>query len=220
MEGLSINARRQGIDKIRTMYIRQSVIQLQSLIPEFRIGHETVYYPCDLVIDGHASKGVKPPESLIRDMWICRVGGREADANPHSTTNPPVESRKCDRYPVKPMEWADRHDIIEGRVAVNGGSGVSCIDPGSYTFYVYPEIFDCYVLSVFWDGLKLDFKDNEETPFNEMMADAVALFVQGRLARVVDHDLSMFGSYMAEFQKAKNTLYIDCRQKAMARRAA
>lgn len=183
--------------------IRQAVIHLQSLIPAFRFNHETVYHGSDFVTDGFASRGVKPPESLIQEVHIFK-------------TLPKIG--KVERYPTQVIDWERRYELVHNQVAVNGGTGYICVDNQGYTFYAFPEIFDGWGVSIFWDGLKLDFKDDEETPFTEMMADAVHLFVRARISREVNHNLPEYESYMKEFQSRKPALFVDAKAMATGKR--
>jgi hypothetical protein len=90
--------------------------------------------------------------------------------------------------------------MIRGEEPVNDGNCRIAIDPLGYTFFVYPEVTEGWVLSLTWDGLKLDFQDGEETPFTEEAAGAVAEYVKAKIAREVDRDIGLHDSYMRSFQ--------------------
>lgn len=124
---LGVNKARHGISEYRSALIRQGVIQIQGLIDEFRVGHETIYHPSDLVVEGYASRGVKPPEAVLRDVWLVAL---------HS------DGKSCYRYPVEQVDWKDRFALINGNASLNSGKALFAIDPQGYKFYIYPEVKD------------------------------------------------------------------------------
>lgn len=184
---LTVDSDRSGVETYRLAQIRQGVIQLQTLIDGYRLNHETVYDPSDFVTEGHASRGVKPPQSANIEVSYCKL---VEDSNGVKRTH---------RHPTKPFDWSERFKLIHGRVAVNDGHALVSIDRQGYTFYIYPEVFDGFLVSMHWDGLKLDFKDDEETPFDEAAAGAVAEFVKGQIEREVNRDIAMHDSHMKTY---------------------
>ncbi len=159
-----------------TRLTRQAVIDLQDFIPVYRKQHETLYQPFDFVTEGVASRAVMPPFAQFRDAWL-------------------VNSETGVRYPLKEMDWEQRFEMTTGRVDLLDSNGLICIDRAAYTFYVYPEVTDGLVFSVFWDGLKSEFDDAEEVPFCEGAVEAAADFVKGKLARDIEHDTTLYESY-------------------------
>ena len=180
-----------GVENLRLLYIRQAVMQLQGAIDQYRVNHETVYQPQDFVTEGAASRFVKPPQSVIRNVFLYKTctDARTGDA-------------QAVRWDTDPWPWSDRFALVKGTVAVNNNRGRICIDPQGYTGYVYPEVFDCWLMSIHWDGLKLEFQDQDETPFDEATAGAVALFVKAHMkTEVQDREgLPMFQELMKEFR--------------------
>jgi hypothetical protein len=182
--------------------IRQGVRDIQFHIPAYRNGHETVYLPSDFVSEGKASRAVLPPQAAMRDCWVF---------NDTSKT----------RHPVVQFDWSRRFELVNGRVALNDNQARLTIDPHAYTFYLYPELTEGWLLSVFWDSLnengKQDFQDQELVPFDDGAADAVAEYVQGHLRRTVDKDLSAFGSYFdprnGSYVGKRRNLYLESKRR-------
>lgn len=227
---ITVDAKRGGLGAYRPAILRQAVIDIQRGIDEYRINHETVYQPQDLVEEGQCSHGVKPPQSVIRDVQLIRIAtdlsGKPLDTVPSPqnywmawpTVQGPTLAANiggpfCFRYPTEPWPWADRQALINGRIPVNSGIAKFCVDPQGYKFYIYPRVYDGWLLSMWWDGLKLDFQDEDHTPFDEAMAGAVALFVKAHISREVDKDLPMYESYMKSYLLAKQGLYVSAREK-------
>lgn len=187
----------------RDVFIRQGAKRLQDTIDEYRNGHETIYQPSDLVEEGNASRGVKPPESAIRDVWLAKICDADANGN-----------QGCTRFPVDVMSWQDRFAMVNGTIPLNDNRGKFCIDPQAYTFYVYPRVFDCWLLSMFWDGLKLDFQDHELTPFTEAAASAVSYWVKRMIKLEVDNDIAKSREYHGLFREAVPLLYVNQKEKS------
>ena len=197
---------RSGIDAYRTGLIRTAVIKLQNIIPTYRNGHETVYLPQDLVTEGRASLGVKVPGAAVEDAYLCATESRGGSGKVG-----------CVRFPLIPFEWENRFQLINGEIQYGGDYGYIAMDPRGYKFYVWPECFDGWMLSLFWSGLKLDFKDDELTPFDEDMVLAVADFVKGYIAREVERDIPMHDSYIRSYEGAKPLLFANAREKSAIR---
>ena len=196
-----------------TGLMRQAIIDLQNYIPNNRKGHETVYYPQDFTTEGLASKGTLPPQAALQDAWLFRLqtdrrtkrlwdddpGVDEPlvyhpneqlirEVKPQPPTGPA-------RYPLKEFGWEKRFELVNGMVALNDNQGRICVDPYCHQFYVYPEVTEGFLMSLFWDGTKLDYKDDELVPFTEQTAGAVAAFVRGMIARDIDKDMAAYASY-------------------------
>jgi len=191
----------------RDKFIRDGVIKVQSIIPEFTVNHETLYRPEDLVVEGMASKGIKPPQSAINDAYLVKITTTDSDGN--ELANPAVS-----RFPLMQVAWADRFALVKGAPCVNDGIGCIAIDPKGYQFYVFPEVFDCWLLSMFWDGLKLDFKEDELTPFTEEMAGTVAHYVRAEIAREISKNMDEYRSFRQSFNEDKTLLFVNAREKA------
>lgn len=70
---MTVDSDRAGTEAYVRAIIRQGTINVQQSIDEYRINHETVYQPQDLVREGRASKGVKPPQSVIKDVQLIKI---------------------------------------------------------------------------------------------------------------------------------------------------
>jgi hypothetical protein len=187
-ENITVNASRQNVQTFVTNTLRAAVISLQDYIPAYRKGHETVYHASDFVTEGYASKAVLPPQAQVQDAFLIDTS--------------------CDkRFPLAAFPWKDRFNLVNNHTSVNDGHGRIAIDPYAYTYFVYPEVKDCWVVSVNWDGLKLEFEDDEATPFDEPMALVVAEFIQAKIAREVNRDVALHNSYMQSFERGRRDLY-------------
>ncbi len=200
-------ARRKGsgFEDFRPAIIRQGVIRLQHLIEQYRVGHETVYQPQDFVLEGRASRGVKPPQSVVEDAFLYQT-----------CRDPNTGISKASRFVVERWAWKDRYALTQGLVASNNSKAKLCFDPQGYTFYVYPFVADEWLFGLRWNGLKLDFNDLDETPFNEATAGAVAYFAMAESVRGVQQEagLALKADYMRDFGMAAQQLFLAERDKS------
>lgn len=176
--------------------IRQAVIELQEYIPVYREGHETIFNADDVSQEGGASVGMMPDQAEIQDIYFVTVG------------NP------CVRGPVFLYNWGNRYDLVCGNPRSTGSNSFIAIDPQSKQFMVYPKLDDSHYLSMFWDGTKLEFEDEDETPFDEGMVGAVADYLQAELARRAPvRDFKLAQTYMATYASKRTQLYLKGRNR-------
>ena len=197
-ELLPIEARRKGVGNTGTSYFtrlkRQAVLDLQGAIPGYCINHETIYYQDDMVREGLACRLVKPPQSALRSIWLFKV----------------VEGEDTVRRKAIPYPWEKRFDLVNGQVPTNDGYARYAVDPAGYTVYVYPMIDgEPWMVSLFWDGQKLDFQDDEQVPFPERAALAVSYFVKANTSIEVEDGIQNSVFYKQAYADEKTKLYLD-----------
>lgn len=194
---LPIEAQRVGVGDSASDYltslIRQAVIDLQGIIPSFVVNHETIYYPQDMVREGLAMKLTKPPQSALRQVLVFQIDS----------------TGKLFLFEAVPFPWEKRRHLFNGEVDVNDGKARYCIDPSGHTMHVCPMPEDNWMVSLIWDGKKLDFQDEEQVPFTERSALAVSYFVKAHTAPEVEDAPSQGAYWRDQYEKIKPKLYID-----------
>ena len=239
-EMLTIDAARSGTGTFVTEMIRQACLEIQSFVPCYRQWHETLYYSCDFALDGHASKGTKPPGAQIIQMFHISM-----KQGPH-----------CIRRIMESHPWQDRFELVHGSLVLNtpgsadfyagglnswnppGSPGFwnegyyparysltmdgkiaqnnrpkYCIDPEGYNFWVYPQVTGSRLVSMWWNGPKMNFQAAEYVPFDEPMALAVAEYVKAKISREINHDVESHDSYMKSYMLTRTRLYIDWKER-------
>jgi hypothetical protein len=164
--------------------IRQAVGDLQRYVPAYTVGHESIFTPDDLSIEGSAHIGSIPATEMsaaIRMMYSVREG------------------HTCCRRPYQPYPggWANRFDLTCAN-AMSASQGQVVIDPYGKTFMISPIIEDGFELDVWWDGIKIDFLDAETVPFDEQAANAVALYCKAHIEREVKQSTDGFLLFMGK----------------------
>ena len=192
--------RRHGIQTLIDRLMRAAVADLQRLIPYYQTDHVDLVSAATLTARGYCSAGVFP-EGEVNAVRVIKLNGATPDyANFRELTELP---------------WASRWDAIAGSLAYPT-SGI-LIDPRVREYLVLPALTSTEVLEISWLGIKRDFADAEETPFDEDEADAVADYVKARIARQIDNDLQMAGSYENSYRSARKALYLRYQGRAYIR---
>lgn len=187
-----------GDPNFLTNQLRYAVIQIQQLIPFYTHGHETVYGAQDLVTEGLASVGALPQTEQGRplDAYYKRTG------------------RQCVSQPLQPYSWGNRYDLVCGNPRITNSQFFIAIDPWGQQFTVFPMVSNNHQISLTWQGVKEAFNVDDATPFGYDVVECVGLFVKAKIARLVDHDLAEYGSYMAEYVRRRSLLYADSRERS------
>jgi len=175
IEFLTVDGTRVGQTTFRDNLIRQAVIDIQSTVPFFRVGHSSTLGPDDVVVEQEASRGTLPEECQITRAWHVATG------------------YGCSRSPVSSYDWANRYDLIAG--AMTPGQYAIAINRDG-AFYFWPVLEDGYNIVLEWDGLKLEFADTDAVPFTEEMARVASYFVKSHFAATVDNNVTMSKFYM------------------------
>lgn len=198
---LPVDNERIGIATGTPNYLEQqllyAVIQLQQAIEFYQQGHETVYGVADLVVEGNASVGSLPATEQCRPLE-ARLG---------------LVTDECLSYPYGVYPWTSRLDLVCGFPRIQRGQLFMAIDPQAKQFTVYPTVLVGNQIVLKWDGVKTSFLDADVVPFDKDCVEAVGLFVKAKIARLVDHDLNEFASYISDWQRRKLLLFADSRKR-------
>ena len=185
----------QGDDgQLLERYIKLAVIDLQKFVPVYTLNRETVYLPSDFVIEMHASHSVLPPNARLRDVWLFDTNNNR-------------------RFPVTEFPWERRFEMVNGHMNLSDHNGRLALDPYGDTFYIYPMVQEGWLVSVYWDGLKSEFRDDEETPFDTLAVAAAADFVQAELSRVVKNDLQISNSYAMSYAMKRRDCFLNATER-------
>jgi tartrate-resistant acid phosphatase type 5 len=192
---LPVDNERIGIATGNVNYVSQQILHavrdIQELVPFYRSGHETIYGPDDLVLEGVSSVGSLPQTDQCRplDAYYKKTG------------------TQCVSQPLTTYSWGNRYDLVCGNPRVTNCQFFIAIDPWAKQFMTFPSVTTQHQVSLFWEGIKTSFEDDEETPFDLGVIEAVGLFVKSKIARLVDHDLNESMNYMGEYSRKRALLY-------------
>ena len=196
---LTVDAQRLSLNNYIEALIKRAVLDLQRYITCLREGHETTYAADDLDTVANASSGTMPDNAEFRSAWYVTTG-----------TN-------CCRQPLVlyPGGWANRHDLICQHAGVTNCQYYIVINPQATEFIVFPLVESDREVQVTWDGVKLDFDDEDELPvvYDDTVVNAVGLYVKAHLARETRNDATAFVLYMGtERQMPPGTYFYERRE--------
>jgi hypothetical protein len=205
--------------------IRQAALDLANFIPEFCKNHETLYYNQDFAEDSEASVGALPPLAAVESAWYCNMD-------------------RLQRFPVMQVPWERRFELTEKRrdpfnyrseffvatatsiaageiiALLNGQTrpqriGLMAVSPKHDQFYLFPKIKCEWIFSLFWDGQKLDYRDDEHVPFEEEAAQAVAWWVQAQFANYIERDAQRGQVFMLQYTNKRSNIYTRTKEKGL-----
>ena len=192
---------RAGNELALAGWIKSALSDLQDKVDALTVGHETIYRESDMVQDGCCSRGVFPSGLIqMNDVWVIRGGDVDAGEEADDASA---------RWPVLTEEWGRRMEFIHGTDGFFDSARL-IPDPQGITFYMWPALSEAerYFLSVHWNGKKLEFSDDEETPFDDDVAAAVAEWVLAHSRRSVEGDLQAYASHMQSYGLRRRDLYV------------
>lgn len=189
----------QGDDgQFLTRLIKLAAIDLQRNVRVYTLNQEEDMQPSDFTADGYASVGTLPAGARVREVWLLETQTDYSSSTENSGDSGEGATTKVVWYPVRETSWDARHALANNAMGINDNNGRIALSPdGSGQFYVFPQVTDTNsrVLKLFWDGLKTEFADNDQTSFDTLAVEAAAEYVKGRLAREVQNDLALYNSY-------------------------
>jgi len=95
-------------------------------------------------------------------------------------------------------------------VAAENTQPVIAIDPYAKTFMVAPALAeDERELELLWDGVRLTFQANDQTPFDEGVVEAVALKTQAALAPEFGDAAATAREYARQADERVSLLYVE-----------
>lgn len=214
------DAQRLGLEDYLPRLMRLAVIDLQDFIPAYRNRHEIIYHAQDFATDGAAGVGVLPPSAQLRDCWMFDTATKRRFA----VIGFPWERR----FELAKSEITELEDLIvptaaslaaaetAGAVTAAAGNrvGLLAVDPQGAQFYLYPKIEGSFLLSVHWDGRKVDFQEDEQVPFDQDAAQAVADYCKAKIALEVDREQQRHNSFMSEYVLKRTNLYLRNKDKS------
>lgn len=187
--------RRQGVQDYIDALIKAGATDLQKAIEFYQVGHETVFDPAtDLTESGFASRGTMV-DGKFMSAWLTEY---DVDEDTEDT---------CEKRPVDLVASEHIPDFKCGNFRF--GEYYIAIDRTGGYFFVTPQVEDTMRLHLQWVGVKTDWVDADETPFDERVAECVADYVLARLARTVDRDPQAAASHHQSFVQQKRTLFLE-----------
>jgi hypothetical protein len=203
---ITVDGARHGVSLGSAKYfdrmITAALLDLQSFVPQLREGHRSIFKPFDVLEDGKASSGTIPDGALITDAYYV------------------TQTCHCIRRPFSPYPWEHRFDLFCGKPRITGWQYFFATNPFADEFVIFPKLADTSELWLYWNGVKGVFADSDVVKFGDEEAQAVAYYVKSHIAREVDKDLLLAGSYWASYAGSsavmglRTRLHLDWKRRA------
>lgn len=123
------------------------------------------------------------------------------------------------RHPVDDVGWDRRYVLTNAQDCLLANSAQMTINPTEASFIIYPRLLDeddegyTHLLEINWDGLRTEWENDDETPFNSKCAEAVANYVKSKIKREGDHDESAKRSYWESYVTDRANLHLNAKRR-------
>ena len=213
---LTVDGNRLNVQDYVDRLILSTVIDIQSFIPYYRVHSSAVYSKNGTIKDSEpladdqkCSSGALEGDVRITDAYFVDA---EADYEWQDDLSEPSDSNcDCYRVPLTTWPWGNRHDLLCGMA---DGNHAMSIPPNGINFLVFPQVTSTDKLEIFFQTIKRSFQNTDVVPFgDEEVVQAVAENVKAKLAREIDQDLQMYNSYYGAYQKSRQRIYLDTRDR-------
>lgn len=191
MLAITVDATRLNMESFIAQQIVLGVLDLQHHIPSYRTGHESIFTPAGLAVEGYASVGALPDLAEVKEMYMVKTG--------HTCCRQPINIQ----YP-----WEHRNDLVCGHPRVTGCQFFVSIEEYGTQFMVFPLVADGYQLEMWWDGIKNDYEDSDIVRFDERTTQAVAKWVKAQVAMEMDNDATAYATHMGTPNMPGNYVYM------------
>lgn len=206
-EHLSVDAQRRGLEAFRARMARNAVADLQRYITAYQAGHTTTYEEADLEVMEHAMLGNLPAGATPHAFYIISTKTEsEGDAHPD-----------CHRNRLDFWKWEKRRELVCNPCARRVYA--YALAPQGRMFLIHPALNDETELLLVWQGIKLDFGDDDEVPFPEQAAEAVAAYIKWRILLEIDKNPALAQTQYAIFVQKRTALYREEQEKQDAEKS-
>lgn len=177
--------------------MRAAAIDLQTYVTAFTAGHTGTFEEADMEQDGSASAAWLPDNLRLRAARLID------------------ETRDGLETPCVATAWEER---IEKLVRSLDRAARVAVDPKGRRFMVSPALVaDSLSLVLEFEGVKLDFEDEDCVPFDEDSAQAAAAYVNAALAQEWGEAIAQAAVWRQTYIEKRTNLYLKHRARAQVR---
>lgn len=182
------------------LLVRGGYAELQRLIPDYYTNeHETRYVESQTTSEGSASKFQLPGDGEA-EVTAVKVIYREAAKE---AGDPPITTRATAVW----LDWDKRHDLLCMDPSCLA-KPVVCMSPRMDVAYLAPQLLAPSIeMLVVWNGVKMDFEDDEKIRAGNKEAHCVSQYVLDHLYNKIDN-VGIADRELTRFQKSLRALYV------------
>lgn len=195
----------QGLNDRVLNEIRAAAIEMQRVIEGYRVGHVCTFDETDVMDLGYASQGTLPEQAQVRSAFIVFPVDEDDDDDSER------RRKECVQVP-----WEERREAMVNRKTEWPLIAISA--PGPTIFVVSGHLDSAKnVLELTWDGLKLDFEDDDTVPFDEGAMACAAYYVQRELATEFGDTQPQVERYDTLYRDRRMMLYVEMRARGQVK---
>lgn len=189
--------------------VAEVLADLQHYIPSTQLGHSTTFVAADVNVEGAASHGCLPAGAKLQQVWLVDSTDADDERQIETTEIPWLDRRR----------FLIEHSAME--LSLNGieEAPLVSIEPGGREFYVWPLLDDTHSLRMEWDGIRTDFTEDDPTPFDERVAEAVAKYVSATLVSTLPMQTSAGSPDLTAYRSLRRKLFIESCERSRIKRS-
>jgi len=200
---LTVDAQRKGagIQNYIDSIILSGVIELQQYIPSLRsMNRDTFYYdqlkPSKHIEMQGIQQGFTNGRSKITKAVVLKPQGES------------VIAIELNRWPWEKRNSLSMECLSDCRSARFPGKIMDCKRHNN-SFYLYPSLSEDELLVLDWEGVKTNFTENDETPYDHRVIKVISDYAKAHIVREVDKDLQLYKEYYGMYIKERSVLFLD-----------
>jgi len=200
---LTVDAQRKGagIQNYIDSVILSGVIELQQYIPSLRsMNRDTFYYdqlkPSKHIEMQGIQQGFTNGRSKITKAVVLKPQGES------------VVAIELNRWPWEKRNSLAMECLSDCRSARFPGKIMDCKRHNN-SFYLYPSLSEDELLVLDWEGVKTNFTESDETPYDHRVIKVVSDYAKAHIVREVDKDLQLYKEYYGMYIKERSVLFLD-----------
>ncbi len=181
------------------LLVRGGFAELQRLIDYYQEEHETRYTESEMANEGSAAKFTLPGDCEA-EVTAVKMIYREAAADP---ADPAIVTRATATW----ARWEDRHDLICADVSCLAKPMIA-MSPRMDFAYIIPRLLAPSIeMLVIWNGIKMDWTDDEKIRAGNKEALVVSQYVLDNLYSKIDN-VGIADRELVRFNKSLRRLYV------------
>jgi len=216
----NIAIRTDGRPAYYDLLVRAAFADMQTYIEYYRFEHENLFKVGNITQDGMASKFTIPGDGNAKVTQVKQIY-----RGPKNTCDCPVASGSSGEVEIVSRlataiwyDWKNRDDMICGKCDIM--KPLVALQPGMEVGYIFPQLMStspdndtAIEMVVIWDGVKRDFKDDDEIRAGIEEAETVSYYVLSKLDRQI-REVGIADRHWDNYLLKRRTLYVDRRDQA------
>ncbi len=204
LAGLDVDADRLNYEDRLDADVRYALLEIQQHVERYQRGHEAVYQPGDLTVQGSASIGALPFGAIPTGLTVVRTKAAETEDGEDA----------CHSYPATIRPYREIDAFVAGCLPVNENRPLWANSRKDGLFYVFPQIKEeddagfAHKAILKFSAIRNSYADGDTVPYDEMVKEAVIEYVKAKVALTVEKNPQLYNARMEAYRRVKRNLYV------------